>query len=59
MKAKKKKKVEPNELDILLPEDLNIPDPLDDVKDKKIDRSGRIDIPDPLDDVRQLIAKGE
>ena len=46
---KDKKKFD--EQDILLPE-LNIPDPLDDVKDKKIDRNGRVNIPDPLDDVK-------
>ena len=46
---KDKKKFD--EQDIILPE-LNIPDPLDDVKDKKIDRSGRVNIPDPLDDVK-------
>ena len=27
-------------------------DPLDDVKDKKIDRHPKVDIPDPLNDVR-------
>ena len=40
-----------DEQDTILPE-LNIPDPLDDVKDKKIDRGGRVNIPDPLDDVK-------
>lgn len=52
MAKKKKKKVEIKEQDILLPDDLKIPDPLDDVKDKKIDRHPKIDIPDPLDDVK-------
>ena len=46
---KDKKKFD--EQDIILPE-LSIPDPLDDVKDKKIDRNGRVNIPDPLDDVK-------
>ena len=46
---KKRKVKKQNDLDIELPP---IPDPLDDFKDRKIDRSGRIDIPDPLDDVR-------
>lgn len=49
---KKKKKTKKDDSDILLPGDLNIPDPLDDVKDKKIDRRRRIEIPDPLDDVK-------
>ena len=28
------------------------PDPLDDVKDKKVDRNKKPEIPDPLDDVK-------
>lgn len=37
------------------PKGLDLPpmkDPLDDVKDRKIDRNGKLDIPDPLDDVK-------
>ena len=46
IKQKKKKKDNRN---IVLP---NQNDPLDDVKDRKIDRNPRVNIPDPLDDVR-------
>ena len=45
IKQKKKKK---DNRTIILPEPK---DPLDDVKDRKIDRNPRVDIPDPLDDV--------
>ena len=44
---KKKRK----DTDIILPKP-EYPDPLDDVKDKKVDRNKKLEIPDPLDDVK-------